>query len=304
MGSTQSPVVCVPTARSASWFWAPRAVRRNAGVMWVRHDVLVAPPMWLVERGRASVVLFGDSPGARDDTWLTDAVRGAVLRSDEVWCEVPANREQIVGHPLLAEIGLSPDLALSDRLGAERTARFEAAARSLGIEPAGLQGLRPWLVAQLVEQAAWVKADISAAHAVDRVLTGLAREHGIPIRSEFSVEEVLRRFGEMPQAVELQYFDMILERAERGVAGIDHEFTAWANGDLSVGEALVRRLQADSSALHQAGLRARNAAWVPRIEAMLDTPGARFVLVGFLHLLGDDGIPALLNKRGLIARQT
>lgn len=263
---------------------------------------LVAPPMWLVERGPASVFLFGDCPGARDDAWLTDAVRAAVLRSDEVWCEVPGD-EEIVGHPLFLEAGVSPDRMLADRLGAERTVRFEAVARSVGLDPAGLQSLRPWLAVQLIEQALRAKAGLAPAHAVDRVVIGLAREHRIPLRSEFSIEEALSRFGEMPELVELQYLDTVLERAEGGVAAIDHEFNAWANGDLSVGEQLVHEFRASTPALAEAMGERRNAAWIPRIETMLDTPGARFVLVGWLHLLGDRGIVALLRDRGLIAQQ-
>ncbi|HEX5946731.1 MAG TPA: TraB/GumN family protein [Acidimicrobiales bacterium] len=218
-------------------------------------------------------VLFGDCPGARDDAWLTDAVRTAVLDSDEMWCEVPDPAE-VAGHPRLLEVGLSPDRVLSDRLGAERTKRFEAVARSLGLDPAGLQGLRPWLVAQLVEQALRAQAGLTAAHAVDRVLLGLAREHGIPVRSEFSIDEVLGRFGQMPESGEVQYLDNILERAEGGVASMGQEFTAWASGDLSIGESIVRQHRAKYPMVHQAGLTERNAAWIPRIETMLDTPGA------------------------------
>lgn len=263
----------------------------------------VAPPMWLVERGAASVFLFGDCPGARDDAWLTDAVRAAVLGSDEVWCEVPDD-EQVVGHPLFLEVARSPDRVLSERLGAELTARFEAMVLSLGLDPAGLEGMRPWLAAQLIEQALRAKAGLASEHAVERVVIGLAREHGIPIRSEFSIEEVLRGFGEMPEPVELQYLDSILERAEGGVAAIDNEFNAWADGDLSVGEQLVRQFRTNTPELAEAIGGRRNAAWIPRIETMLATPGTRFVLVGNLHLLGDSGIIALLNDRGLMARRT
>ena len=45
----------------------------------------------------------------------------------------------------------------------------------------------------------------------------------------------------------------------------------------------------------------RNRAWVPRIEAMLGEPGAAFVLVGDLHLVGEASVPACLAAAGLPA---
>ncbi len=42
----------------------------------------------------------------------------------------------------------------------------------------------------------------------------------------------------------------------------------------------------------------RNAAWVPRLQEIMAPPGLHFVAVGAGHLLGDDGLVALLRARG------
>src|SRR3546814_18418771 len=44
----------------------------------------------------------------------------------------------------------------------------------------------------------------------------------------------------------------------------------------------------------------RNDAWVPKIEQMLAEPGTDdpLVVVGALHLLGDDGVVAQLREKG------
>jgi uncharacterized protein YbaP (TraB family) len=41
----------------------------------------------------------------------------------------------------------------------------------------------------------------------------------------------------------------------------------------------------------------RNRAWLPKLEAYLAADGA-FVAVGLGHMLGDNGLPAMLAKAG------
>ena len=42
----------------------------------------------------------------------------------------------------------------------------------------------------------------------------------------------------------------------------------------------------------------RNNAWIPKIEALFKTKKAIFVLVGILHLVGDDGLLNQLSAKG------
>ena len=88
--------------------------------------------------------------------------------------------------------------------------------------------------------------------------------------------------------------------AERG-AEIPRQVAAWMVGDGSVVEQQVTETRTKYPGLYQSLLADRNRAWVPRIDAMLDEPGSVFVLVGDSHLVGDDGIPALLTRSGRAA---
>jgi uncharacterized protein YbaP (TraB family) len=42
----------------------------------------------------------------------------------------------------------------------------------------------------------------------------------------------------------------------------------------------------------------RNNKWMQKIEAMFATPEKEMVLVGSLHLVGDDGLLKQLRKKG------
>ncbi len=75
--------------------------------------------------------------------------------------------------------------------------------------------------------------------------------------------------------------------------------TAWRQGDLKELEKIaLTPLMDDFPTLYNSMVLERNNAWVPQIEAMLKTKDVEFVLVGALHLLGEDGVLAQLAARG------
>jgi uncharacterized protein YbaP (TraB family) len=80
--------------------------------------------------------------------------------------------------------------------------------------------------------------------------------------------------------------------------------SAWKKGD---NEALMAVAltpwMGDFPALYQTLLVQRNNAWLPQIEAMLVTPAVEYVLVGALHLVGEDGVLEQLRGRGYQVEQ-
>jgi uncharacterized protein len=250
------------------------------------------PPGWTLTRADAQVFLFGVRPGARDDSWLTKDIRTALAACDEFWRETPPE-DEITSSPLLAELGLSPDVPLSQRLDVPTMRRLDAAAESLAIDRAALEVLRPWVAAQLVQQGTLSASGIPPDQNMDVVLADAAQQHGAVVRFEFDVEGILRMFGDLSEALELEYLRFILDAAEAGAELIDEGFAAWLGGDRSIdelGDADFRQRYPD---LYEPFIRRRNAAWIPRLDEMLSRPGTRFVAVGCGHLAGPDSVLAL-----------
>ena len=79
---------------------------------------------------------------------------------------------------------------------------------------------------------------------------------------------------------------------------------AYGRGDLAHAVAALTAWQANpddeafSDHYRQALLTARNLSWIPRLQTILATPGQHFIAVGAGHLLGDDGLVALLRTAG------
>jgi uncharacterized protein YbaP (TraB family) len=79
---------------------------------------------------------------------------------------------------------------------------------------------------------------------------------------------------------------------------------AWRSGDLhALEETSAAPLRDDFPEIYQALLIDRNNAWMPQIEAMAKTAEVEFVLVGALHLVGSDGLLAMLASRGYTITQ-
>src|SRR5262249_13155771 len=74
----------------------------------------------------------------------------------------------------------------------------------------------------------------------------------------------------------------------------------WLAGDLArLGPALVRDLDHDNPSLYDALLKRRNLAWADTLtKELASASGVELVNVGALHMLGADGLPALLRARG------
>ena len=79
---------------------------------------------------------------------------------------------------------------------------------------------------------------------------------------------------------------------------------AWRRGNLAQLKAVgITPFKNEFPDIYQALIVDRNNAWLPKIEAMVKTSEVEFVLVGALHLAGDDGLLSQLAARGYKVRQ-
>jgi len=79
---------------------------------------------------------------------------------------------------------------------------------------------------------------------------------------------------------------------------------AWRQGNMAQLKAIgITPFKKEFPEIYQSLLVDRNNAWLPKIEAMIKSREVEFVLVGALHLAGDDGLLSQLAARGYQVRQ-
>src|SRR5690606_37888334 len=89
-----------------------------------------------------------------------------------------------------------------------------------------------------------------------------------------------------------------LSTTEEFRANLDEIIGSWRAGDAARLARVLDDSYDDADEVYEAVMRARNARWLPKIEAMLASDRVHLVAVGALHLVGEDGLVAMLAARG------
>ena len=76
-------------------------------------------------------------------------------------------------------------------------------------------------------------------------------------------------------------------------------FAAWRTGDVKQLAALLTSEFKDYPVLYRVLVSQRNKHWMPQIEKLLREKDDYLVVVGALHLVGEDGLLQLARARGL-----
>ena len=204
----------------------------------------------------------------------------------------------IAGSAGLALQTLPQGKTLAGVLGAELYARLQKAAASLHIDTDFLAGMQPWYVAMLLTQTRLLRQGFSPMDGVDYQIAERARRDGKPLRGLETAVEQLSLFANLSLEEQRDFLRATLDEpdAARELADIT---AAWRRGDLSLLESLLRKGADESPAFFKALTTDRNLRWLPELEKMLADPVNDYLVVtGALHMVGDNGLVALLRRQG------
>ena len=110
-------------------------------------------------------------------------------------------------------------------------------------------------------------------------------------------------FDRLPEAEQRDLLNAVIEEASQDDVGEGTLAQAWRAGNVVELERLTRKGMLADPELRQALLVDRNHAWAQRIENLLSAKPRPLVSVGAGHMLGEDGLPALLEASGYTVRR-
>ena len=261
------------------------------------------PLLWAATTGRARVYLFPFGE-AKDDSWLTPAVRSAFEDSSQLWVELGPPLAPERQAELHKELGEAPGRSFFDALESSVQARARSYIRELNIPLESVAPLRPWLAYYTFAaafdrkygRAQGLTESTPAQRTPDFALVERALKSGKPIQFEMTMEELLRRLSAMPDRLQSDYIEWLFDYFDDRQTGGDDQRFAWMEGRPS--DRSNERMRTKLPELYEVMSAQRNEWWARTIIRLLDGTDSAFIAVGQNHVLGPKGIPQLLSEQG------
>lgn len=266
-----------------------------------------APPLpllWKVSDADNSVYLLGSFHLLKGDDYpLSPDIDSVFAASDKVVFEVPPEQmlDPAMAQKFLTAAGYSDGRTLTQVLPAALREKFARILAQRGASIAQFDAYEPWFINLSLMLGMSQQLGFSPEKGMDQYLMQRAAAANKPTSGLESIDLQLQVLDASPmdeQIVSLKEFlDKPLEMP--GMLGDVH--SAWRDGDVARLDKLTRdEMREKTPQTYRMVNVERNQAWLPQIQGMLDNAkkGDTLVVVGALHLLGDDGIVGKLREKG------
>jgi len=260
--------------------------------------------LWAISRnGVAQGWIIGTIHALPPGTaWRRPEIDAAMAAADRLVLEIGEPLDPTIAGAALARRAGAPDLPPpSARLAGADARALDAAYRRLGVDDRRFAGEKSWAVALQLSALAMTKAGADAADGVEpQVRAAMA---GKPVIGLETIDGQFAVFDRLDPAAQTHLLGEVAHEAADDRHDDADTLTLWLRGD-DLG--LAKEAQSDflaDPALRAPLLTARTRAWAGQVDALLRHGAHPFIAVGAAHVLGAEGLPALLQARGWTVRR-
>ncbi len=275
------------------------AVAMTAAAM-ASGSVAAEPALWTVSGGGNTVYLFGSVHMLPEGGFAIDGPLAEALADAEKVCleiDLGAVNEVEMQRLTLARVIDPQGRDLFTLLGPDAD-KVKAAADAAGLPLEPLAQFEPWFAGMMLSLLALQQHGFDIENGVERIVDASARATGKPMCGFETADEQLALFDEMPAGQQSEFLLQSIEEAGDIKADTRRLLQAWREGD---GDALADLFDEDFAGYPELVDRLvydRNARWTEQIAELLAGDDDVLIVVGAGHLVGERGVPALLEKRG------
>lgn len=263
-----------------------------------------AVPLWELQGRGGRVWLLGSVHFLRPaDYPLPPAVDEAIAAARVVYLEL--DLDEPAGDTAATAAALATDPRgrdLRQLLGRSAWRDAQRSATALGLDLESLLPYEPWYAALVISRLRLLQLGFDGEHGVESYVVRAAGASGKEIRGLETLAGQLASLDGLPPGAQRRFLAATLTEAAEMDDGIADLVSAWRGGDT---DALARGLL-DGAVLerevYQRVIVDRNRQFLATIRSLADAGPDSLVVVGALHLVGDDGIVAALEAEGYTLR--
>jgi uncharacterized protein len=258
------------------------------------------PALWRVSGGEGTVWLFGSVHLLPEGGFAVGGdLAEAIDDADRVCMEIDPNADDEAARTsiTLARAVDPKGRNLFELLGDDAD-RVRAKAAGAGVPLDALAMFEPWFAGITVSVMALQSHGYDVQHGVEQVIEAAAAKAGKGGCGLETLDGQLGMLDGLPADLQAEILMQAIDEATDVDELIGPMLEAWRAGDEA---GLEKSLDDDFDGypeLADALIYRRNARWADQVSDMLRDGEDVLVVVGAMHLVGDRGLPALLEQRG------
>lgn len=260
------------------------------------------PALWEITgpSGEREGWLFGTVHALPDDfDWRSMRLERSLAEADMLVVEVAnLGNDGSIGR-IFEDIAYNrADGPVADRIDPALRDEFEALVVKAGVRRNYFDTMESWAAALALAQ---VGQDGDAGNGVDLAL--IKDFKGREIVELEGARRQLAIFDSLPEKEQRDLLNAVLAESAEPGDPLAEMALSWRKGDTAQLARLTGRGILADKELREVLLLGRNRAWAAQIENLLSAQAKPFIAVGAGHLLGPDGLPAMLEKDGYKVRR-
>jgi hypothetical protein len=248
--------------------------------------------LWLL--GSVHYLRAGDYP-------LPDVVDDLYARADAIVMELDLDDLDPAGSQstLVGAALLPPGRTLADTLTDEVYAQTRERAAALGVDVGMLKQFQPWLVAITMLDLGMGRLGYDPEHGLEQYLLGKAAADDKEVLGLETLEAQIGVFSGLSAAEQQNLLKQTLTELDAAGGEMDALVAAWRDGRLEPLAATLTEEFESFPDLYATLVANRNRNWIAGLEGLLEDSSSYLVVVGALHLVGNENVVDLLRERGL-----
>lgn len=262
--------------------------------------------LWELEDTRGQVRLLGSIHFLRaSDYPLPPALERAYDEADVIVMELDMDDlDPLRAQATIMQMAMDPQgRNLETLIGPQVYAQARKDAETINVQLDMFQAFEPWFASLQITQLRLMQLGFDPNLGIEQQWAVRARSDGKEVRGLETLEDQLGALDSMPERVQKNFLLLTIEEAVQAENMIDRTLSAWRNGDLGALERETTLALVEQPLVYQKLLVDRNRAWARQIEALARDGGNYLIVVGSAHLLGEDSVLVMLDRKGLRARR-